>query len=76
MVEKMSINPRKILGLKNINIKEGERANFTILDLNEKWKVDVNKFKSKSKNTPFGNYDVQCKPYCVINKNQIYFSNL
>ncbi|MBK8550917.1 MAG: dihydroorotase [Ignavibacteria bacterium] len=76
MIQKMSVNPRRILNLQQVNIREGERAVFTILDLNAKWKVDRSKFKSKSNNTPFDGYEVQCKPYCVINKDQIYFSKL
>ncbi len=76
LIEKMSFNPRKILGLNEIRIKKGEKANVTVLDRNAKWKVDKSKFKSKSENTPFDKYELQCKPYCVINNNQIYFSKL
>lgn len=76
MIYKMSVNPRKILGLSEIRIKVGEKANLTILDTKAKWKVDINKFKSKSRNTPFEGYDLECKPYCVINNNQIIFSKL
>ncbi len=76
MIEKMSINPRKILNLPPVNITEGEKANMTILDLKSKWKIDKRKFKSKSSNTPFDGWEVQCKPCCVINNNQIYFSKL
>jgi dihydroorotase len=76
MIEKMSINPRKILKLKEIKIKVGEPANLTILNLNERWKIDKNKFKSKGRNTPFNGYEVYCKPFAVINKNKIYYSDL
>lgn len=76
MISKMSANPRKILRLDEIRIAEGEKANITILDLNKKWIINKNKFRSKSKNTPFDGYQVQCKPYCVINNNRIYFSKL
>lgn len=76
MIEKMSVNPRKILRLEKIKIKPGEKANLTILDTKAKWKVNKNKFKSKSNNTPFDKYELQCKPHCVINNNQIYFSKL
>ncbi len=76
MIKKMSVNPREILRLKEIRISEGEIANITVLDLNKKWKINKSKFKSKSTNSPFEGYEVQCKPYCVINKNQIYYSKL
>ncbi len=76
MIEMLSINPRKILGLKQINIREGESANLTILDTNISYKINKEKFYSKSKNTPFNNFLVQCKPFAVINNNNIFFSNL
>lgn len=76
LIEKMSVNPRKILGLDTIKIEEGVKANITVLDTSAKWNVDKRKFKSKCSNTPFDNYGLQCKPYCVINNNQIYYSKL
>jgi len=76
LIEKISVNPRRILGLSDIKIQEGEKANLTILDTNAKWCVDKNKFKSKCTNTPFDGYELQCRPYGVINNNQIYFSRL
>jgi len=53
IVEKLSINPRKILNLPLPKFKAGETANFTILDPNEVWTVDISKFKSRSVNSPF-----------------------
>ncbi|MBL8008460.1 MAG: dihydroorotase [Ignavibacteria bacterium] len=76
MIEKMSVNPRKILGIEEIHIAEGNSANISVLNCKAKWKVDKSKFRSKSYNTPFDGYDLQCKPFCVINKNQIYYSKL
>ncbi|MBX7045350.1 MAG: dihydroorotase [Ignavibacteria bacterium] len=76
MIELMSINPRKILNLKQPGIRIGEKANLTFLDTKAKWKVNVNKFKSKSRNTPFGEYNLQCKPYAVLNNSKLYFTDL
>jgi dihydroorotase len=76
MIEKMSINPRKILNLDPVKIAEGEVANFTFIDTKKKWKVKKNKFKSKSRNTPFEGFELTGKPYGVLNKGKIYFSNL
>ncbi len=76
MIYRLSINPRKIMKLDTIKIKEGMKANLTILDMNKKWKIDKSKFLSKSKNTPFDGFNVTCKPFCVINNNQIFYSNL
>ena len=63
----MSFNPRKILNLPEIKIQEGDKANFTILDLNKKWNVDVGKMHSKSSNTPFNGWELTGKPAGIVN---------
>jgi len=70
MINKMSVNPRKLLGLHDIKIIEGEMANLTILDPECTWKVDKNKFHSKNNNTPFDGWDLKCKPVGIINNTQ------
>jgi dihydroorotase len=52
-IECCSTNPRKLLGLPKIEIKEGEPANLTIFDPQKKWKFSEEDIRSKSKNTPF-----------------------
>ena len=58
IAEKMSAAPAKILGLQGGKIAEGEVADITIADLDEKWTVDPAKFISKGKNNPFGGYEL------------------
>jgi len=53
LVEKMCVNPSKLLGINKGTLETGRSADITIVDLNEEFVVDVNKFKSKSKNSPF-----------------------
>jgi dihydroorotase len=53
IIFKYSINPRKVINLSIPLFKVGEKAEFTILDLDEIWTVNKEKFVSKSKNTPF-----------------------
>ena len=76
LIEKMSVNPRKILNIPQAHIKKGSVANITILNESEEWIVNKGKFKSKSRNTPFAGYKLVCKPYAVINNNQLIFSEL
>lgn len=70
MINKMSVNPRRLLGLKDISISEGSPANLTILDVNKEWKVNASEFHSKSKNTPFEGWELKCKPIGVVNNLQ------
>lgn len=76
IIEKMSINPRKILGLDPIIFKIGQQANMTIFSPDEEWIVDKKFFKSKSKNTPFDGFKLKGKPKYVINKGMLFTSNL
>ena len=74
LIEKFSNNPRRILHLPDILIQEGEEANLTIFDPISEWVVDPKKFKSKSKNTPFGGFRLTGKPIGIISNNQAYWS--
>jgi dihydroorotase len=54
IVELLSTNPAKIAGLNGRGtLSVGSFADVTIFDPNKKWKYDVAKSKSKSRNTPF-----------------------
>jgi len=70
-IEKLSINPRRILRLPRISIAEGERANLTIFDPAAEWTVDINRFHSKSKNSPFHGRTLRGKPVAVVNNGLI-----
>lgn len=73
LIEKLSINPRRILNLHIPKIEVGEIANFTILDTDAVWTVDKKKFFSKSINTPFDKKLLTGKPVGVINKSKMFF---
>lgn len=51
LIELMSTNPAKIYNLNAGKIKVGEDADIAIIDLDSEYKID--KFKSKSQNSPF-----------------------
>lgn len=54
LIEKMSVNPAKILNLENYgHIKIGQTANLTIIDTDTIYTVKENEFKSKCKISPF-----------------------
>ena len=68
LVERMSIAPRRILGLPEVTLKEGSPANLTIIDPNIEWQVDNYKFHSKSRNTPFKEWKLTGKAWGIYNK--------
>lgn len=53
MVEKMSYNPARILGIPKGSLEKGKAADVTIIDPKAEYCIDVNTFASKGKNTPF-----------------------
>jgi dihydroorotase len=74
-IEKFSVNPRRILHLPEIRVKEGEPANLTMFDPAAEWVVDPRLFKSKSKNTPFGGFKLTGKAVGVINNGSAYWND-
>lgn len=60
MVEKMSYNPAKILGLSDRgSLSAGKAADIVVFDPKVRYKIDKNTFLSKGKNTPFHGYPVK-----------------
>lgn len=53
MVLKMSVNPRRLLGLPGGEISPGGPADLTLVDPGREWIVDPALFRSKARNTPF-----------------------
>ena len=51
MVEKMSLAPAKILGVPAGTLSVGAAADITVFDPSAEWTVDINQFKSKSRNS-------------------------
>ena len=75
LINKLSINPRKILNIPIPKFEVGAIANFTILDADLVWTVDTSKFKSKSKNSPFDKRLLTGKAIAVINKKKMFIDN-
>lgn len=75
LIEKLAINPRKILNITIPLIAEGEEANLTFIDPDQIWTVDIKFFRSKSKNSPFDKRLLTGKSIAVINKGQMYYED-
>lgn len=66
LIEKMSLNPARILDIPKGELTVGKPADITIFDPDAEWTVDVSKFMSKSKNSPFDGWKLFGKPQYVI----------
>lgn len=72
VIEKLSVNPSKILRLKGQGeIKVGQKANLAVIDPNIKYKVDSASFKSKCKISPFDGMEFKGKVRIVISDGKL-----
>lgn len=72
LIEKMTINPAKMLGIDKGSIEVGKVADITVIDPEAVYKVDTSKFASKSKNSPFDGYEVKGKiEYTIVGGNVV-----
>ncbi len=74
-IEMISTTPARILELRNKGkIQEGADADLTILNLHKEVIIDVNTFKSKSRNNPFHGWKLKGMPVMTIVGGKISFS--
>ena len=59
MIAMMTLHPAQILGIDRGTLKPGAPADVTIIDPDREWTIDVTKFRSKSRNCPFGGWKVK-----------------
>jgi len=76
LIELMSVNPRKLLGLEIHDIKEGETADFTVVDLNREWIVNPDNLHSKSHNTVFKGMKLKGKPLMTVTQGIIRYNQI
>lgn len=74
LVEVMSINPRKIMGLEPIKIAVGERCDLCIFDPDYEWEVIPEELNSKSKNTVFKGEHLRGRNMYTICRGKVVFS--
>jgi dihydroorotase len=73
LVEKFSVNPRRILHLPEIRIEPGTMANLTVFDPVAEWVVHPPAFRSHSRNSPFGGFRLAGQPVGVLNNGQVHW---
>ena len=73
LIEKMTFNPARILGIPGGRLEIGGPADVVIIDPNRRWRIDATKFHSKSRNCPFNGWDVRGKVVLVVVGSEIKF---
>jgi len=74
MIERMSCQPARAFGLPGGTLATGGPADVTVFDPEARWVVDPKQFRSKSRNTPFGGWELTGRPTMTIVGGRIVWS--
>lgn len=66
LVEAMSTAPCRILGIEGGSLREGSRADVTVIAPKAQWIVNPSEFRSKGRNTPYAGWTLTGKPVLTI----------
>jgi dihydroorotase len=66
LIEKLSINPARVLAIDRGTLKPGAIADVAIIDPRAEWTIDPANFRSKSRNCPFAGWKVRGRASAVV----------
>ena len=73
MIAKLTHLPSAVINVQKGTLNTGDTADILIFDPDKKVKIDREKFRSKSKNTPFSGWDLKgVVLYTIVNGNIVY----
>jgi dihydroorotase len=72
-LEKLTINPARILGIDRGTLQPGKDADVTIIDPDVRWTIDPAQFRSKSRNSPFAGLQVRGRAHLVIVSGEVKY---
>ncbi len=73
LIEKLTINPARVLGIDLGTLRPGAIADVTIIDPAAEWSIDPTKFRSKSRNCPFAGWKVRGRAAAVFVSGQLRY---
>ena len=71
LVEKFTVNPARLLRLKEGTLSIGADANITVVDPDREWTYDVTQSASKSRNSPFHGWKFRGQALATIVKGNV-----
>jgi dihydroorotase len=66
VLEKLSTGPARVLSLPGGSLGVGAPADIVIFDPEEKWRVEPERFRSRSRNTPFADWELKGVVYRTL----------
>jgi dihydroorotase len=76
LVQLLSVNPARVLGLPGGSLAPGQPADVTVIDLQKKKSVDPARFATKGRNTPFSGWALKGWPVVTIVAGNVVFTEL
>lgn len=73
LISLMTEKPAKIIGVDKGTLGKGRQGDVTIIEPNAEYRIDVNKFRSKSRNCPYHGWPVKGKVVKTIVGGEIRF---
>ncbi len=73
LIEKMSCSPAEIIGVDRGSLGAGKVADIVVFDTENKYMVDVNKFESKGKNSPYNGFELYGRVELTITGGKIVY---
>ncbi len=74
VIRKLTVEPAKLLGIPKGTLRPGADADLTIIDPTTPWTIDPTKFHSKSRNTPYGGWEVRGRAHTVIVAGEVRYT--
>jgi len=73
LIELMTAGPAKVIGVDKGTLSKGRQGDVTIIDPNAEYEIDVNKFRSKSRNCPYHSWKIKGRVEKTIVGGEIRF---
>ncbi len=73
LIEKLTMNPAKVLGIDRGTLRPGADADVTVIDPAAEWVVDPNQFRSRSRNCPYRGWKVRGRAAAVLVGGQVRY---
>ena len=74
LIELMTTKSAEIVRLNKGTLREGSDADVTIIDPGLRWTIDIEQFRSKSRNCPFHGWEVKGRAVMTIVGGEIKWS--
>lgn len=73
LIDRMSCAPARVFNLQGGTLRPGSVGDVTVFDPEARWRVDPERFRSQSRNTPFAGWEVLGKAVITIVGGQVVF---